>query len=125
RARGRLAAGGLPGQGQRRLDALPRSGQRVLRPDRGRGVVRHRGGRRGRRLRAAPVPAARRVLTDAPSLAGEPATSEGVGGLARFRLDIAYDGTEFSGWARQPGRRTVCAVLEETLSQVLRERIRL
>src|SRR5258705_381523 len=25
----------------------------------------------------------------------------------RVRLDLAYDGTEFSGWARQPGRRTV------------------
>jgi tRNA pseudouridine38-40 synthase len=88
-------------------------------------VVRHRGGRRGRRLRAAAVPAGRRVLTDIPRSTGEPATPEGDGGLARFRLDIAYDGTDFSGWARQPGRRTVCAVLEETLSRVLRERIRL
>ena len=35
-------------------------------------------------------------------------------------LDIAYDGTDFSGWARQPDRRTVCAVLEDTLSMVLR-----
>jgi tRNA pseudouridine38-40 synthase len=39
---------------------------------------------------------------------------------ARFRLDIAYDGTDFSGWARQPGRRTVCGVLEEALGVVLR-----
>ncbi|MBO0841467.1 MAG: tRNA pseudouridine(38-40) synthase TruA [Sciscionella sp.] len=37
-----------------------------------------------------------------------------------MRLDIAYDGTDFSGWARQPGRRTVCAVLEQALSMVLR-----
>ena len=30
-------------------------------------------------------------------------------GLApvRIRLDIGYDGTGFSGWARQPGRRTM------------------
>ena len=42
-----------------------------------------------------------------------------------MRLDLAYDGTEFSGWARQPGRRTVCGVLEDTLSMVLREDVRL
>ena len=39
---------------------------------------------------------------------------------ARFRLDIAYDGTDFSGWAVQPGRRTVCGVLTEALTVVLR-----
>ena len=42
------------------------------------------------------------------------------GGLGRFRLDIAYDGTDFSGWAAQPGRRTVAGVLTEALSRVLR-----
>jgi tRNA pseudouridine38-40 synthase len=36
------------------------------------------------------------------------------------RLLIEYDGTEFSGWARQPGRRTVQAELERALSVVLR-----
>ncbi|WP_436492368.1 tRNA pseudouridine(38-40) synthase TruA [Actinokineospora sp. HUAS TT18] len=49
----------------------------------------------------------------------------GGGGLVRVRLDIAYDGTEFSGWARQPSRRTVCGVLEDTLSLVLRHDVRL
>lgn len=43
------------------------------------------------------------------------------GGLVRLRLDVSYDGTAFSGWARQPGLRTVCGVLEESLSRVLRE----
>lgn len=43
----------------------------------------------------------------------------------RFRLDIAYDGTEFSGWARQPGRRTVCAAIEEALTLILRSGARL
>jgi len=38
----------------------------------------------------------------------------------RFRLDIAYDGTDFSGWARQPHRRTVCGALETALGLVLR-----
>jgi tRNA pseudouridine38-40 synthase len=44
---------------------------------------------------------------------------------SRFRLDIAYDGTDFSGWARQPGRRTVCGVLEDAISVVLREPVAL
>jgi len=47
------------------------------------------------------------------------------GGLVRFRLKIAYDGTDFSGWARQPDRRTVCGVLEDTMSMVLRVDVRL
>ncbi|SDS02728.1 tRNA pseudouridine(38-40) synthase TruA [Jiangella sp. DSM 45060] len=44
----------------------------------------------------------------------------GDGGLLRVRLDLAYDGTDFSGWAAQPGRRTVQGVLEEALGRVLR-----
>ena len=39
---------------------------------------------------------------------------------SRIRLDIAYDGTDFHGWARQPGQRTVCGVIEEQLGLVLR-----
>jgi tRNA pseudouridine38-40 synthase len=38
----------------------------------------------------------------------------------RVRLDIRYDGSDFSGWAVQPGRRTVQGVLERALSTVLR-----
>ncbi|MCZ7419106.1 tRNA pseudouridine(38-40) synthase TruA [Verrucosispora sp. WMMA2121] len=37
----------------------------------------------------------------------------------RVRLDVAYDGTAFSGWAAQPGRRTVAGVLVEALDLVL------
>jgi tRNA pseudouridine38-40 synthase len=37
----------------------------------------------------------------------------------RIRLDISYDGADFVGWARQPGRRTVQSVLEEALTAVL------
>jgi len=38
----------------------------------------------------------------------------------RIRLDLAYDGTGFSGWAAQPGRRTVEGVLSDALTTVLR-----
>jgi tRNA pseudouridine38-40 synthase len=43
--------------------------------------------------------------------------------VTTVRLDIEYDGAGFSGWARQPGRRTVQGVLEAALAQVLREEI--
>lgn len=39
--------------------------------------------------------------------------------LTRLRLDIAYDGTLFHGWGRQPELRTVQGVLEDALSTVL------
>jgi tRNA pseudouridine38-40 synthase len=38
----------------------------------------------------------------------------------RVRLDLGYDGSKFSGWARQPGRRTVQETLETALAIVLR-----
>lgn len=40
--------------------------------------------------------------------------------FVRLRLEIAYDGTEFAGWAPQAGQRTVAGVIEETLSTVFR-----
>jgi tRNA pseudouridine38-40 synthase len=38
----------------------------------------------------------------------------------RLRLDIRYDGAAFSGWARQPGLRTVQGVVEDALGRLLR-----
>jgi tRNA pseudouridine38-40 synthase len=40
--------------------------------------------------------------------------------LVRVRVDLSYDGAAFSGWAAQPGQRTVEGVLSETLGHVLR-----
>lgn len=37
----------------------------------------------------------------------------------RLRLDLGYDGGGFSGWAAQPGRRTVQGTLEEALGRLL------
>ncbi|NKY08589.1 tRNA pseudouridine(38-40) synthase TruA, partial [Cellulomonas hominis] len=47
--------------------------------------------------------------------AGAPAAD-----LVRVRVDLAYDGTDFAGWARQPGLRTVQGVVEDGLALVLR-----
>jgi len=41
-------------------------------------------------------------------------------GLVRVRLDLSYDGAEFSGWAKQRSRRTVQGELESAIRTVLR-----
>ena len=41
-------------------------------------------------------------------------------GFRRLRIDLAYDGTEFFGWARQPDRRSVQEEIEEVLSRILK-----
>ncbi|MEU1627700.1 tRNA pseudouridine(38-40) synthase TruA [Streptomyces sp. NPDC020096] len=41
-------------------------------------------------------------------------------GFVRVRLDLAYDGADFSGWARQRSRRTVQGELESAITTVLR-----
>ena len=38
----------------------------------------------------------------------------------RLQIDLAYDGTEFHGWATQPGLRTVQETVETALAQALR-----
>jgi tRNA pseudouridine38-40 synthase len=57
-------------------------------------------------------------LNDVPAIDAD-------GGPVRLRLDIAYDGTDFAGWATQAGQRTVAGVLEEALSTVFRTPVRL
>ena len=39
--------------------------------------------------------------------------------MATARLDIAYHGAGFAGWAAQPGLRTVQGDLEEALARIL------
>lgn len=78
-----------------------------------------------------------RVTTSNSASNGPAASDEEVGGpfahaevgseidALRVRLDIAYDGTDFSGWAIQPGRRTVAGVLTDALATILRTPTRL
>lgn len=42
--------------------------------------------------------------------------------IEHLRLDCAYDGTNFHGWATQPRLRTVQGVLEESISKLLHVR---
>lgn len=44
-------------------------------------------------------------------------------GFLRLRIDLAYDGTNFSGWAVQPDRRTVQALIEEALAKIARTEV--
>ena len=38
--------------------------------------------------------------------------------MRNIKLQLSYDGTEFSGWQRQPGYRTVQQVLEEAIGRL-------
>jgi tRNA pseudouridine38-40 synthase len=49
---------------------------------------------------------------DAVDVTSEPGAS------TRIRLDIAYDGSAFSGWSKQPGLRTVQGELEAGLATI-------
>lgn len=46
--------------------------------------------------------------------------SGGRSSVTRLRLRLGYDGTDFRGWASQPGQRTVQGVLEAALGTILR-----
>ncbi|MFM8384230.1 MAG: tRNA pseudouridine(38-40) synthase TruA [Actinomycetota bacterium] len=54
----------------------------------------------------------------------EPTLNPGSGFL-RFRIDFAYDGTNFNGWARQPELRTVQGAMEEAISGLTRSEVEL
>ena len=41
-------------------------------------------------------------------------------GFLRIRIDLAYDGTNFSGWSKQPDRRTVQGEVESALQKLTR-----
>ncbi|HEX6922464.1 MAG TPA: tRNA pseudouridine(38-40) synthase TruA, partial [Bacillales bacterium] len=43
--------------------------------------------------------------------------------MERLKCEIAYDGTEFSGWQVQPNGRTVQGVVEEALMRMHKGRL--
>lgn len=44
--------------------------------------------------------------------------------MRRIKLEIAYDGTSYHGWQIQPGKLTVERVVNQALSELLKEEIR-
>jgi tRNA pseudouridine38-40 synthase len=63
-------------------------------------------------------PTPRPTTTSQPRASAHPPVADAA--VCRLRLDLGYDGAEFSGWARQPGRRTIQQVAEEALGHLLR-----
>ena len=45
------------------------------------------------------------------------------GGFRRLRIDLAYDGTAFFGWAAQPDQRTMQDLVEEAITQITRSKV--
>ena len=50
-------------------------------------------------------------------------TLEVKSGFARLRVDLTYDGSDFSGWAKQPGLRTVQEEFETALATRTRSEV--
>ncbi|MFC9559302.1 tRNA pseudouridine synthase A [Agromyces sp. NPDC056965] len=59
------------------------------------------------------------VVSSSPG-AGPVVPGDDADGAVRVRLAIAYDGTDFNGWSRQPGLRTVQGVVEDALGILFR-----
>jgi tRNA pseudouridine38-40 synthase len=53
---------------------------------------------------------------------GDPADRSGrpAAGPSQVKLVVAYDGTDFRGFAAQPSQRTVAGVLTNAITKVLR-----
>jgi len=73
--------------------------------------------------RDAPAAGARRQAGEGRGLPAE--HRGGPGAAVTWRLDLAYEGTAYRGWAKQPGHRTIEGLLEEALATVLRVPVRL
>jgi tRNA pseudouridine38-40 synthase len=41
-------------------------------------------------------------------------------GFRRLRIDLAYDGTNYAGWAKQPDQKTLQGSIEEALAKLVR-----
>lgn len=79
------------------------------------------GARSGDRHEGARGPRRQAAERRGPAADGE----AGRGAAVTWRLDLAYEGTAYRGWAKQPGHRTVEGLLEAALATVLRVPVRL
>ena len=43
--------------------------------------------------------------------------------MRNYKITISYDGTDFHGWQRQPDKKTVQGVLEDSLAKITRKKI--
>ncbi len=43
--------------------------------------------------------------------------------MQNYKLIISYDGIDFHGWQRQPNKRTIQGVLEESLARITQKKI--
>ena len=50
-------------------------------------------------------------------------TLEVKSGFSRLRVDLTYEGTNFSGWAKQPNERTVQEEVEKALSTITQTKV--
>ncbi|MCK8609099.1 tRNA pseudouridine(38-40) synthase TruA [Agromyces sp. C10] len=59
-------------------------------------------------------------MNEATTTAGVDGDADAAASVVRLRLDLAYDGTAFAGWSRQPGLRTVQGTIERALETLFR-----
>jgi len=50
-------------------------------------------------------------------------TLEVKSGFSRLRVDLTYEGTNFSGWAKQPNERTIQEEIEKALSTITQTKV--